>query len=184
MTAHAITEALLMGVGLSMDAMAASMALGAGGSKNFTWKHAVTASLLFGLFQALMPALGWWTSSFCGSILLKFGRILATLLLLYLGVKMLREDCRKCEREITFLQILVLAFATSIDALLVGVGYTCLARTNILPDVIIIGCTTFILSLAGCSAGRLFGMACGGKCNILGGGILILLALKFLLFPA
>ena len=83
---------------------------------------------------------------------------------------------------VSFVRLLSLSFATSVDALRVGVGYSCLGRTSILGDVLLIGCTTFLISSAGCLAGRAGGRLAGGECQALGGIMLIAIGIKILVF--
>ena len=179
-----LTEAFLLGVGLSMDALAVSLALGAAERKRFTWKKLLLTAGLFGLFQALMPLIGWFGGSLCGDAVRSFGRVAASLLLAFIGIRMLRPSKEKDgpPKGSGLRELLALAFATSIDALLVGVSYACLGRTGIGPDVCVIGLTTFVISAAGCAAGRVSGSLFGGKCEILGGLVLIGLAVKVFLF--
>lgn len=184
MTVSQLTEAFLLGVGLSMDALAVSLALGAAERKSFTWKKILLTAGLFGLFQAGMPLIGWFGGSLCGDIVRTFGKFAASLLLAFIGIRMLYPS-KKEENEpkrAGLRELLALAFATSIDALLVGVSYACLGRTGIAPDVCVIGATTFVISCAGCVTGRLSGRLFGGKCEKLGGLVLIGLAVKVFLF--
>ncbi len=181
-----IIETLLIGISLSMDALAVSIALGAMERRNFTpWRMFATA-LSFGLFQALMPTAGWLGGSLVGDVVKRFGNIVAFILLAALGVKMIWETYRGGEERklegFGYWRLLVLSFATSIDAFLVGVGYACLGRANILWDVVLIGCTTFVISAWGCMIGRAVGGSFGNKFEALGGAVLILIGIKILIF--
>ena len=130
----------LVGISLAMDALAASVALGAAERKNFTWWKILLTAFAFGLFQMLMPDIGYFTVSLCGKLFIFLGKVTAFLLLALLGGKMIYEAVKKKkEREeeeenkgFSFVRLIVLSFATSIDALLVGVGYACLERGHIL----------------------------------------------------
>ncbi len=179
-----IFEAFLFGVGLSMDALAASLASGASEGRNFTWKKILLTAFLFGFFQLFMPVLGFFGGSLGGDFVRSFGRIIACILLLIIGGKMIWERNKEEEHKTGLRDLLLLAIATSIDALLIGVGYACLGRTaeRMLFDVIIIGCTTFLISAAGCIAGRMFGGLFQKHCAVIGGGVLILLGVKILIF--
>lgn len=182
-----LIEPVLLGVSLAMDALAVSLALGAVERSKFNWRKILLTALSFGIFQAAMPLTGWFGGSLFGSFAQTCGRILASLLLAGIGGKMIYESCKsdKENDDITafnFWRLIVLSFATSIDALLVGVSYACLKRTSILPDAIVIGAVTFLISAAGCIAGRRFGNLFGGKCEILGGLVLIGIGVKVLLF--
>jgi UPF0059 membrane protein MM_0643 len=181
-----LIEPVLLGISLAMDALAVSLTLGAVERRQFNWRKILLTALSFGIFQAAMPLIGWFGGSLFGSFVQTYGRILASLLLAGIGGKMICEACRSDEEnDITafnFWRLIVLSFATSIDALLIGVSYACLKRTSILPDAAVIGTVTFLISAAGCTAGRRFGNLFGGKCEILGGLVLIGIGIKVLLF--
>lgn len=177
----------LVGISLAMDALAASVALGAAERKNFTWGKILLTAFAFGLFQMLMPDAGWFSASLCGKLFIILGRVTAFLLLALLGGKMIYEAVKKKKEEeenkgFSFARLIILSFATSIDALLVGVSYACLERPHILRDSAVIGLITFLICTAGCILGRTAGNKFDNKCDIAGGVILILLALKILLF--
>ena len=183
------TEALLLGISLAMDALAVSLILGAVEQKNFTvWKMAATA-LTFGAFQMGMPLLGLGAASFGSHYLQHAGKYVAAVLLTGLGGKML-WDGRRCDlsggeniRGFHFVRLIALAFATSIDALLIGISYACRQRTGILPDTMIIGIVTALICTAGCIAGKRLGRRmCHNRFEILGGLVLIGLGLKSLIF--
>ncbi len=158
-------ESLLLGIALSMDAVAVSAALGVTHRLNFTFGKIILTAFLFGLFQALMPTIGWVSGNLCNGFVESFGKIIASALLFLIAGKML-YDCRKKEdngkeevkekiSDFSFFVLLSLAFATSIDALLVGVGFSCLQKSTILMDVTLIGITTFILAASGGFLGRI-----------------------------
>lgn len=180
----------LVGISLAMDALAASVALGAAERKNFTWGKILLTAFAFGLFQMLMPDAGWFSASLCGKLFIILGRVTAFLLLALLGGKMIYEAIKKKKegeeeeenKGFSFARLIILSFATSIDALLVGVSYACLERPHILRDSAVIGLITFLICTAGCILGRTAGNKFDNKCDITGGVILILLALKILLF--
>ena len=183
----------LVGISLAMDALAASVALGAAERKNFTWWKILLTAFAFGFFQMLMPDIGYFAASLCGKLFVILGKVTAFLLLALLGGKMIYEAVKKKKEEeneqkeeenrgFSFARLIVLSFATSIDALLVGVGYACIERGHILRDSAVIGLITFVLCMAGCTLGRIAGNKFDNKCDIAGGIILILLAFKILLF--
>ncbi len=182
-------EAFLLGVSLAMDALAVSLALGTAERKNFTAGKILLTAGAFGLFQFLMPLTGWFCGGLCGSLIQLYGRIIASVLLLFLGGKMIREawksggDDEDEVRGFGFLRLIVLAFATSIDALLVGISYACLGRcsVSVVRDTIIIGAVTFLISSGGCILGRSFGNIFGNRCEIFGGLVLIGIGCKILL---
>ena len=138
------------------------------------------------VFQSLMPTAGWLGGSLFGYLVQTYGRCLAALLLFGIGGKMVWEAFRKNGEEekisgFNVVRLIVLSFATSIDALLIGVGYACLKRESILADVLIIGFVTFLISGAGCIAGRRGGRLIGNRCEALGGLVLIGIGVKVLL---
>ena len=176
-----ILETLLIGSALAMDALAASVALGTSSGKRFTWKKILITGLFFGLFQAWMPLAGWFCASLGGSFLRKFGQYLAAALLFLIGGKMAFEkNAEEEETTFSYWKLTLLAFATSIDALLVGVSYSCLGKSSILKEIALIGGITFLISCAGGIAGRLSGKYLKFRCGILGGIILIGIGIKIL----
>ncbi len=181
-----LIEPVLMGIALAMDALGVSIALGTAERKNFTWGKMALTAFFFGAFQMGMPLAGWWGGALCGELLRVWGRYAAALLLLLLGGKMIWEACRKKPEEelpgFRFGRLVGLAFATSIDAFLVGVSYACLQRVNILSDTAVIGLVTMLISLGGCIAGRLFGAVCGSRGEIIGGVVLMGIGLKTAVF--
>lgn len=181
-----LIEPILLGISLAMDALAVSLALGAVERKDFNWRKILLTAFSFGIFQAVMPLLGWFGGSLFGTLVQTYGRILASFLLIGIGVKMVYEVYKlDDDDEITgfcFCRLIVLSFATSIDALLVGVGYACLKRTGILLDVALIGTVTLLIAAAGCILGRCCGNLFGSKCEILGGTVLIGIGAKVLFF--
>ena len=160
----------------------------ASGRTMFTWDKIVLTAALFGIFQAMMPTIGWFGSGLCGGLVQKLGRIAAGLLLAFVAAQMLREGFSKEEAPAkrigacTLRRMIVLAFATSIDALLVGVSYACLGRTDIFGDVLVIGVITAAISAAGCFFGRVFGNRFGSRSSILGGLVLLGIAVKIMFF--
>ena len=177
-----IIEILLIGLGLSMDAVAVSMTDGMcgrelGRSKTFL----IPAS--FGFFQALMPLLGYYAGSLFSEFLDAYAGIVVLLILGVIGGKMIYDGLRKEEeracRRLPGLTIFLQAIATSIDAFAVGVGFNAM-RVQILPTVLLIGATTFVCSLAAVFVGKRFGNWLGDKAQILGGVILILIGIKSL----
>ena len=179
-----ITEAVFIGVALAMDALAASVALGAAGRKSFDWRKIAITAGFFGFFQFLMPLIGFIGSSFAEHLVYNYGSIVAGVLLILIGGKMFFDKADEEGSKDTFSlqKLLVLAIATSIDALLVGVSFRCLHRTSIIADIIIIGAVTALISAAGCLAGRWSGKLLGKHCPYLGGGVLVMLGLKVIFF--
>ena len=158
------------------------------GTEMLTWDKIVLIAASFGLFQALMPTIGWFGSGLCGGLVQKLGRIAAGVLLALIAAQMFREGFSKAEdpaKEIgvcSLRRLLVLSFATSIDALLVGVSYACLGRTDITGDVLVIGAITAAISAAGCVSGRVFGDRLGSRSSIVGGAVLLSIAVKIIFY--
>ena len=174
----------LLAVGLSMDAFAVAVCKGLA-MKKITVGNAGVVGLWFGGFQALMPLLGYLLAAQFKDSITAYSHWIAFALLSLIGGNMIREAIMEKEEEaadsaLSVRSMLPLAIATSIDALAVGVTFAFL-DVRILPSVILIGCTTFLLSAAGVKAGSLFGAKYEKKAEILGGVILILLGIKTLL---
>lgn len=177
-----LIELFLIAVGLSMDAFAVSVCKGLSVGK-VTVKHAATAGLYFGGFQALMPLIGFFLGTQFRSLIENFDHWVAFALLVIIGVNMIRES-RETSDELnssfSFRSMLPLALATSIDALAVGVTFAFL-QVNIVPAVSFIGVITFLLSAAGVKIGNVFGLKYKSKAELAGGIVLILIAIKILL---
>ncbi len=170
-------------VGLSMDAFAVSVCKGLS-MKKLSWKKAVIIGLWFGGFQALMPTLGYLLGTRFKGYVNAIDHWIAFVLLALIGVSMVRE-ARSPEKDETndstdLKTMFLLAVATSIDALAVGVTYAFL-QVRILPAVSFIGIITLILSIVGVKIGNMFGLKYKAKAEIFGGIILILMGLKILL---
>ena len=176
-------ELFLIAVGLSMDAFAVSVCKGLAMPK-ISVKKAVIVGIWFGGFQALMPALGYLLGSQFKDSITAVDHWIAFILLGIIGGNMIREACSgECEKENDSLDIktmFLLAVATSIDALAVGITFAFL-KVNIVAAVSFIGATTFIISAAGVKIGNIFGTKYKAKAELAGGVILILLGLKILL---
>lgn len=175
-------EILLLGIGLSMDAFAVSICKGLSVGR-MRISHVMLAGLYFGGFQALMPLIGYWLGSRFQEYIASFDHWIAFVLLALIGINMIREANQEEEGEsdasFSFGTMLPLAVATSIDALAVGITFSFL-RVNIFLAVLLIGCTTFIISAAGIKIGNVFGLRYRKKAEIGGGVILILLGVKIL----
>lgn len=172
---------LLIAVGLAMDAFAVSIARGMAADRD-RFKQAVTLAALFGVFQMLMPAVGWLVGHNFADAIEAVGHWVAFGLLVFIGVKMiydaLRGDGDEGER-LTLVTALVLAVATSIDALMVGLSFAFL-ESSVLEPIIMIGTVTFALCLPGFVFGSRLGKLFGEKVRIVGGAILILIGLRIL----
>lgn len=174
-------------LGLSMDAFAVSICKGLG-MKKINLKVAVVLGLFFGGFQAGMPVIGWALGSQFMGIIGPIDHWIAFILLAFIGGKMLWEAFTEDEDEgdgkdaekIDLGEYLILAIATSIDALAVGISFAALS-VDIVPAVSLIGVTTFIFSVAGVAIGHTFGARYEKPATIVGGVVLILIGLKILL---
>ena len=183
-----LLEIFLVGVGLSMDAFAVAICKGLAMPNKVDKKGALLIALYFGVFQAVMPALGWLLGSQFARYVTQMAPWIAFVLLAWIGGSMIRESLSKEEREeeetgsVSHKELLVLAVATSIDALAVGVTFSMLElAVSIGAAVALIGCTTFVISLAGVYVGNVFGAKYKSKAEFVGGAILILIGVKILL---
>lgn len=178
-----LLELFILAVGLSMDAFAVSVCKGLAMPK-ITVKKAAVVGIWFGGFQALMPALGYLLGSQFKNSITAIDHWIAFILLGIIGGNMIRVACSgECEKENDSLDIktmFLLAVATSIDALAVGITFAFL-KVNIAAAVSFIGVTTFVISAAGVKIGNIFGTKYKSKAELAGGIILILLGLKILL---
>ena len=181
-------ELFLIGVGLSMDAFAAAIYQGLFMTR-IKWGHALTVGLYFGGFQALMPFIGWMLGSQFADRIQQYDHWIAFILLVLIGGNMIREalsgdeeDAAQAETDLRLdhKKLFLMAIATSIDALAIGVTFAFL-ETAILPAIGIIGCTTFCISVAGVAVGCWFGARYKKRAEITGGAILVLLGIKILL---
>ena len=179
-----IIEILLLGVSLSMDAFAVSICKGLS-MKKIDWKKAIIIGLYFGIFQALMPVIGYFLGSAFESLVTNIDHWIAFVLLVLIGGNMIREalgeeESNNCNDNVDFKTMIVLAIATSIDALAIGITFAFL-NVNVPLAVTIIGITTFIISLIGVKLGNRFGSKYESKAEIAGGIVLILIGVKILL---
>ena len=177
-----LTELFILAVGLSMDAFAVSMC------KGLALRHAAPRDMLkagayFGGFQAGMPLVGYLLGAAFSDAISAVDHWIAFLLLGFIGVNMIREsrgEAEECSDAMDVRTMLLMAVATSIDALAVGISFAFLS-VDILPAALLIGCTTFLLSAAGCYIGRAFGTRYKAGAELAGGIILIFIGLKILL---
>ena len=181
-------ELFLIGVGLSMDAFAAAICQGLFMTR-IKWGHALTVGLYFGGFQALMLFIGWMLGFQFADRIQQYDHWIAFILLVLIGGNMIREalsgdeeDAAQAETDLRLdhKKLFLMAIATSIDALAIGVTFAFL-ETAILPAIGIIGCTTFCISVAGVAVGCWFGARYKKRAEITGGAILVLLGIKILL---
>ena len=183
-----LLEIFLIGIGLSMDAFAVAICKGLAMPDKVDRKGALLLALYFGVFQAVMPALGWLLGAQFARYVTQMAPWIAFVLLAWIGGSMIRESLSKEEKEeaemgaVSHKELLVLAVATSIDALAVGVTFSMLElAVSIGAAVALIGCTTFVISLGGVYVGNVFGARYKSKAEFVGGAILILIGVKILL---
>ena len=176
-------ELFVLAVGLSMDAFAVSVCKGLSVGR-VKPAHALTCGVWFGGFQGLMPLVGWLLGVQLQDLIVSVDHWIAFVLLSIIGINMIRESRQEgdedMETSFSPKAMAPLAVATSIDALAVGVTFAFL-NVDILPAVTVIGCTTFVISLAGVVIGTFFGARLQCWAEIAGGVILILLGGKILL---
>lgn len=180
-----LIELFLIAVGLSMDAFAVSVCKGLA-TRKISAKHLLTVGLWFGGFQALMPAIGYFLGSAFESYITSFDHWVAFVLLGFIGGNMIHEslskDCNDSANDCFSIKTMfIMAVATSIDALAVGITFALLPDVNITAAVLFIGAITFVLSGIGLKVGNIFGLKYKAKAEFAGGLILILIGIKILL---
>lgn len=176
---------LLLGVGLSMDAFAVSICKGLS-MKKVRYGYGLTIAATFGIFQAIMPVIGWALASQFAEYIKDYDHWIAFVLLGGLGVKMIRDSfsdegnfCTPAG-DISVKELVLLGIATSIDAMAVGISLAFL-QISILSPVLVIGFTTFIISFLGVALGNFFGHKLEKNAVLIGGIILILVGIKILI---
>lgn len=178
-----VIEILLISIGLAMDAFAVSICKGLS-MKKMNWKKAGIIGLYFGIFQAGMPLIGYFLGSTFANFVINVDHWIAFILLGVIGVNMIKEalskECDSLNDNVDFKTMIILAIATSIDALAIGVTFAFL-KVNVVLAVSSIGIITCILSVVGVKIGNVFGDKYENKAQFAGGLILILLGTKILL---
>lgn len=178
-----IVEITILGIGLAMDAFAVAICKGLS-MKKMNWKNAIIIALYFGIFQAVMPIIGYFLGTTFEDFVTKFDHWIAFVLLLAIGGNMIKEafnkNCENKNDKVDFKTMVILALATSIDALAVGITFA-FFEVNVLLAITIIGLITFLVSIVGVKIGNRFGDKYQSKAEFLGGVILILLGIKILL---
>lgn len=178
-----IFELFLIAIGLSMDAFAVSICKGLA-MKKMDLGKACIVGLWFGGFQGLMPLIGFLLGQSFESYITSIDHWIAFVLLSLIGISMIREALSKEEEEanasLDFKTMFLLALATSIDALAIGVTFAFL-KVRIVPAISLIGATTFVLSAIGVKIGNVFGIRYKAKAEVAGGIILIGMGCKILL---
>lgn len=184
-----IIEIILLSFGLAMDAFAVSICKGLT-LKKMDWKKSLISGGYFGVFQAIMPLIGYFLiklfkqNEAISNFITKYDHWIAFILLIIIGINMIVESFAKEEVDgnFGFKTMFVLAIATSIDALSVGITFATMELAiNIYWTVLIIGGITFILSALGVFIGNVFGLKFKQLAEIVGGVVLILIGLKILL---
>lgn len=182
-----LIELIFIGIALAIDCFTVSMASGIA-IKRPSWQYVLSIACSFGFFQALMPVLGWEFSMLFGDIIKSIDHWIAFLLLACIGIKMIKdkdnEDSSKFTSSNKLLLILTLSIATSIDALAVGVTFTCVGYesfSSIIFPITIIGIISFIFALVGHAIGILIGKKINFPIEFCGGVMLILIGIKILL---
>ncbi|MGN0513205.1 MAG: manganese efflux pump MntP family protein [Lachnospiraceae bacterium] len=183
---------LVLAVALSMDAFAVSICKGLA-MKKITIGKCLIVGMWFGGFQGLMPFIGFLLGSSFAGVIESVSAWIAFILLAIIGSNMVKESFSKSEEEendsLKFKEMLLLAIATSIDALAVGITFACVPVTilnagaliNTFIACVIIACTTCVLSMAGVKVGNIFGTKYKNKAEFAGGVVLILIGLKIIL---
>lgn len=178
-----VLEMIVIALSLAMDAFAVSICKGLS-MKRMRWKNAIVIALYFGVFQAIMPVIGYLLGISFTEIVEQIDHFIAFILLLIIGINMIKssfdDESENRNDKIDVKTMILLALATSIDALAIGVTFAFL-NTNIFISSPIIGIVTFILSLIGVKVGNRFGDKFQNKAEIIGGITLILIGLKILL---
>lgn len=176
-------ETIFIAIGLAMDAFAVSVCKGLS-MKKISWKKAVIIAAYFGIFQMLMPLVGYILGISFSDLIRNIDHWIAFILLSFIGGKMIREAYCKEESindKIDMNTMILLAIATSIDALAVGITYAFLDAHNVFLSFSLIGIITFAISLIGVKVGNKFGDKYGTKTQIFGGVILIIMGIKILI---
>ena len=176
-------ELVFLGIGLAMDAFSVSLCKGLA-MKKIKWKNAIIIALYFGIFQGVMPIIGYFLGTTFMDFVDKIDHWIAFVLLSIIGLNMIRESKENksnlANDSVDFKTMVFYAIATSIDALAVGVTFA-FFKVNVILAGTVIGIITLVLSLIGVLIGTKFGNKFQNKAQIAGGIILIVLGLKILL---
>lgn len=178
-----IIEILIISISLAMDAFAVAVCKGLA-MKKMNWKKALVISAYFCIFQSLMPLIGYKIGNTFENLIINIDHWIAFILLALIGLNMIKESFDETSNpnddKVNFKTMIILALATSIDALTVGITFSFL-KVNLIYAVLSIGVTAFILSLIGVKLGNRFGNIYKNKAELCGGIILIIMGLKILL---
>ena len=178
-----VFDIILIGISLSMDAFAVSLCKGLA-MKKMNWKNAMIIAMYFSIFQALMPIIGYYLGNTFSSLAQKFDHWIAFILLSIIGLEMIKnsfnEELEKRNDNMDIKTMVLLALATSIDALAIGITFV-FFKINVPLAISIIGIITLLISLLGVKIGNKFGDKFQNKAEFIGGIILIIIGLKILL---
>lgn len=181
-----LTATLLLALGMSMDAFAASIGKGATLHKP-KFSEALRTGLIFGVIEMLTPLIGWGLGMLASQFVMAWSHWVAFILLVFLGGRMMLEGIRggdddeeqEAPRRHGFWLLVTTAIATSLDAMAVGVGLAFL-KVNIITTAVAIGCATFMMSTLGMMVGRFIGPMLGKRAEILGGVVLIAIGVQIM----
>lgn len=178
-----LLELFIIAVGLSMDAFAVSICKGLSMCR-WRGRDALIIGLYFGGFQAMMPFAGYLLGSRFKQAITAYDHWIAFILLGVIGINMIKESLDKesesCDASVRMKDMLILAIATSIDAIAVGVTFAFL-QVRIIPAISFIGCTTLLLSMVGVKVGTVFGCKYKSRAELAGGLILVFMGCKILI---
>jgi putative Mn2+ efflux pump MntP len=179
-------EIILIAVGLAMDAFAISISLGLAAKKPGL-KETIIPGLYFGFFQALMPAIGYFAGVYFANQIQNLDHWIAFVLLGFIGGKMIKDSFSKNRDKeetagysLAFTKMLVLAVATSIDALAVGITFA-FFKIHLWSAILITGMTTFVISVCGVKIGNVFGTKFKSQSEFIGGAVLVLIGIKIVI---
>jgi putative Mn2+ efflux pump MntP len=178
-------EIVVIAIGLAMDAFAVSITLGLS-VKNLQFKQMTIPGIYFGFFQALMPAIGYFVGIYFANKIQDLDHWIAFAVLGFIGGKMVKESFSKeknegmAEYSFKFIKMLILALATSVDALAVGITFA-FFQVNIIKAITITGIITFFISIGGVKIGNIFGTKFKSKAEFIGGAILIIIGIKIVI---
>lgn len=178
-----LIDIVLISIGVAMDAFAVAICKGLS-MKKMNWKKALIIGAYFGFFQMIMPIAGYLLGIGFDEWFEKFDHWIAFILLAFIGGKMIKEafESEEClDDKVDFSSMFLLALATSIDALAIGVTYAFLDVSNCMEAFASIGIITFILSVVGVKIGNKFGNKFGKKAELIGGIILIFMGFEILI---
>jgi putative Mn2+ efflux pump MntP len=182
-----LIEIVLIAVGLSMDAFAVSITLGLS-AKILKPTGIIIPGVYFGFFQALMPMIGYFAGVYFANKIEKLDHWIAFVLLGFIGGKMIKDSFSKGKagketrdkNSFEFINMLILAIATSIDALAVGITFA-FFKVNIYTAILITGITTFFIAMCGVIIGNIFGMKFKSKAEFAGGAVLVIIGIKIVI---